>query len=73
MGVMSRRGRRRIGSRELANEFRNKVEHDQPDSPLLQNDSQHPTTSYASINSTDVTDHHVTFYSTTNQSPSASV
>ncbi|XP_011329204.1 NPC intracellular cholesterol transporter 1 isoform X4 [Ooceraea biroi] len=66
IGVMSRRGRRRAGSCELASEFGNQVERrkrDEPDSPLLQNDNhQQPTTSYASMNSTDVTDHHVTFY-----------
>ncbi|XP_011630043.1 NPC intracellular cholesterol transporter 1-like [Pogonomyrmex barbatus] len=61
IGVMSRRGRRR--ARELASRSeirRHKC--DEPDSPLLQNDNyQRTTTSYASVNSSDVTDHHVIF------------
>ncbi|XP_077267700.1 Niemann-Pick type C-1a isoform X4 [Temnothorax americanus] len=61
IGVMSRRGRRR--ARELASgsEAR-RHERDKPDSPLLQNDNyQRASTSYASVNSIDATDHHVIF------------
>ncbi|XP_029162853.1 NPC intracellular cholesterol transporter 1 isoform X4 [Nylanderia fulva] len=61
IGVMSRRGRRKDS--ELASESEaRRHQRDQQDSPLLQNDNhQCATTSYASMNSTDVTDHHVTF------------
>lgn len=60
-GVMSRRGRRR--AREFASESETRRhERDKPDSPLLQNDNyQCASTSYASVNSTDATDHHVIF------------
>lgn len=58
LGVMSRRGRKT--NRELASESETR-RHDQSDSPLLLNDNhQSATTSYASMNPTDVSDHHVT-------------
>ncbi|XP_067212878.1 NPC intracellular cholesterol transporter 1 isoform X4 [Linepithema humile] len=61
IGVMSRRGRRRARENASGGEAR-RHKRDQPDSPLLENDSrQHPTTSYASMNSIDVTDHYVMF------------
>ncbi|XP_070150213.1 NPC intracellular cholesterol transporter 1 isoform X4 [Polyergus mexicanus] len=61
IGVMSRRGRRK--NRDFTSESEVRChQRDQPDSPLLQNDNQQcATTSYASMNPTDVTDHHVTF------------
>ncbi|XP_029677101.1 NPC intracellular cholesterol transporter 1 isoform X4 [Formica exsecta] len=61
IGVMSRRGRRK--NRDFTSESEVRCHQcDQPDSPLLQNDNhQCATTSYASMNPTDVTDHHVTF------------
>lgn len=60
-GVMSRRGRRRAPENASGGEARRR-ERDQPHSPLLENHSrQRPTTSYASMNSIDVTDHYVTF------------
>lgn len=61
LGVMSRRGRRK--DRELASESEaRRHQRDQPDSPLLENDNHEcATTSYASMNPTDVIDHHVTF------------
>ncbi|EFN66499.1 Niemann-Pick C1 protein [Camponotus floridanus] len=54
IGVMSRRGRRK--DRELASESETRRhQRDQSDSPLLQNDNhQSATTSYASMNPTDV-------------------
>ncbi|XP_043265268.1 NPC intracellular cholesterol transporter 1 isoform X2 [Colletes gigas] len=62
IGVMSRRGRRR--ARHCASRARNEFRSEErgPDSPLLQNDNnQHPTTSYASVNSTDTTPRYMTF------------
>lgn len=63
-GVMSRRGRRQ--ARELTSGLRSEArrhQRDKPDSPLLQNDNrQRPTTSYASVNSIDVTDHHAVLF-----------
>lgn len=60
-GVMSRRGRRKDHKFESESETR-RHQRDQSDSPLLQNDNhQSATTSYASMNPTDVSDHHVTF------------
>lgn len=60
-GVMSRRGRKKDHELESESETR-RHQRDQSDSPLLQNDNhQSATTSYASMNPTDVSDHHVTF------------
>ncbi|XP_017762316.1 PREDICTED: Niemann-Pick C1 protein isoform X5 [Eufriesea mexicana] len=60
IGVMSRRGHRR--AHECASRARNEFRSQMcgPDSPLLQN-NQHPTTSYASVNSIDPSYHRVTF------------
>ncbi|EFN76828.1 NPC intracellular cholesterol transporter 1 isoform X4 [Harpegnathos saltator] len=64
IGVMSRRGRRQ--ARELTSGSRSETRRhqcDEPDSPLLQNDNrQRPTTSYASVNSIDVTDHRAVLF-----------
>jgi len=60
-GVMSRRRRGRAREFASGSETR-RHKRDKPDSPLLQNDNQQrASTSYASVNSIDVTDHHVTF------------
>ncbi|XP_053981855.1 NPC intracellular cholesterol transporter 1 isoform X2 [Hylaeus volcanicus] len=62
IGVMSRRRRNRV--RHRASRARNKFrsEEREPNSPLLQNDNnQFPTTSYASVNSTESTHRYLTF------------
>ncbi|XP_020285884.1 Niemann-Pick C1 protein isoform X4 [Pseudomyrmex gracilis] len=61
IGVMSGRGRKRAC--ELASRSETKHhEHEQPNSPLLQdNNYQRPTTSYASMNFVNATDHHIAF------------
>nr|XP_031835658.1 NPC intracellular cholesterol transporter 1 isoform X4 [Nomia melanderi] len=62
IGVMSRR--RRSWARHCASRARNEFRSEErgPHSPLLQDDNnQFPTTSYASVNFTDATDHRVIF------------